>query len=366
MLLRPDCLEFPGDRPCRPSKERGQECPDCPDYRPVGFRVLLVKLDAPGDVLRTTSVLEGLHRRHGPGLHLTWVTRPASLPLLERSEGIHRLLSTEDPLLPILLKTETFDLAAALDPSKDAAAIASAAVASQRRGFVLHPKGYVAPADAAASTWLEMGAFDRLKKANTRTCQDHLQSMLGLEGHAGPIRYTPGNAARAAAAAVPAGPPLVGFNTGAGKRWTYKKWTEEGWIALGRLLMPATRVALLGGPEEMDRNNVLHKALPGALRPGEGLSLDGFAGVLSRCDVVVTGDTLALHLAVALKRRVVALFGPTSATEVELYGLGEKLVADIPCQCCYLPDCDVRPTCMDRITPALLHAAVLRQLESRP
>jgi heptosyltransferase-2 len=60
---------------------------------------------------------------------------------------------------------------------------------------------------------------------------------------------------------------------------------------------------------------------------------------------------------------VVALFGPTSAAEIELYGRGEKIVPEgLPCLGCYLPTCDVDPHCQQLIQPEMVLAAVQRQL----
>ena len=79
--------------------------------------------------------------------------------------------------------------------------------------------------------------------------------------------------------------------------------------------------------------------------------------------MVVTGDTLAMHVALALRRRTVVLFGPTSAPEIELYGLGEKVVPDMTCLSCYKTACDFVPNCMDLISTDMVAAAVFRQLD---
>lgn len=47
---------------------------------------------------------------------------------------------------------------------------------------------------------------------------------------------------------------------------------------------------------------------------------------LSSCETIITLDSLGLHLAVAMKKNIIALFGPTSSNEIELYGRGEKLL----------------------------------------
>jgi heptosyltransferase-2 len=77
---------------------------------------------------------------------------------------------------------------------------------------------------------------------------------------------------------------------------------------------------------------------------------------------VVTGDTLALHVALGLEKRVVALFGPTSAAEIDLYGLGSKVVAPLDCVCCYNPVCDRSPSCMDSIGAERVYEQVVEQL----
>jgi ADP-heptose:LPS heptosyltransferase len=79
--------------------------------------------------------------------------------------------------------------------------------------------------------------------------------------------------------------------------------------------------------------------------------------------VIVTGDSLALHIAAALRVPTVVLLGPTSAAELEMYGRGEHIVAPIGCVNCYLTDCDVDPDCMQLITPERVLAAVQRWLK---
>jgi heptosyltransferase-2 len=69
-----------------------------------------------------------------------------------------------------------------------------------------------------------------------------------------------------------------------------------------------------------------------------------------------------MHLALALKRRTVVIFGPTSAPEIELYGLGEKVIPDMTCLSCYKNACDFVPNCMDLVSTDMVASAVTRQL----
>ena len=58
-VLGKDCRYWRGDRPCVFHKSEGVEC-ECRHYDEVAERVLVVKLDAMGDVLRSTCVLPGI------------------------------------------------------------------------------------------------------------------------------------------------------------------------------------------------------------------------------------------------------------------------------------------------------------------
>jgi heptosyltransferase-2 len=87
-----------------------------------------------------------------------------------------------------------------------------------------------------------------------------------------------------------------------------------------------------------------------------------FAAIIAACGLIVAGDTLAMHLSLALARRTIVLFGPTSAAEIEMYGLGEKVLPQMGCLACYKNACDFVPNCMDLITTDMVEAAVGRQL----
>ncbi len=87
MHVKSDCRLFLGDRPCA----WGGHCDGCGHYAPRGKHIVVVKLAAAGDVLRTTSILPPLKRTH-PDSYITWVTDPAALPLIEFNPYIDRAL----------------------------------------------------------------------------------------------------------------------------------------------------------------------------------------------------------------------------------------------------------------------------------
>ena len=85
-----DCRYFLGDRPCSWHKQSGVVC-TCDKYEEVEERLLIIKLDAMGDVLRTTALLPPLREVH-PRAALTWITRKESVPLLQGNPHIAEVL----------------------------------------------------------------------------------------------------------------------------------------------------------------------------------------------------------------------------------------------------------------------------------
>jgi ADP-heptose:LPS heptosyltransferase len=367
-----DCRFFLGDRPCTWHKREGALC-QCTHYEPVAERVLIVKLDAMGDVLRTTALLPALAKAH-PRAAVTWITKPESVALLGRNPYVTEVLVLGADAIA-QLSVRTFDRVINLDAGKTSAALASLARSPRKDGFVLDERGIVRATNGAAESWMEAGLFDDIKRQGTRTYQDRMADILGLAGepHAYVFALADDERQRARMHLVSLGldldRPIIGLNTGAGGRWPLKQWREDGYVDLVTRLEAQTgaQFVLLGGPGEVERNERLKAATPVKLfDPGCDNPIRHFAGLLGFCDVVVTGDTLAMHLALALERRVVILFGPTSAPEIDLYGLGEKVVPDMACLSCYKNSCDFVPNCMDLISTDMVAAAVLRQLALAP
>ena len=99
-----------------------------------------------------------------------------------------------------------------------------------------------------------------------------------------------------------------------GTIWNTKRWMVERFADLAKQLVAnGFRVVLIGGPEDkslcdklvtsVKSNNILNTA-------GE-LSLLQSAELLSRCRVLVSNDSAPMHIAVAMRTPVVAIFGAT-------------------------------------------------------
>lgn len=365
-----DCQFFLGDRPCRWHKTTGALC-RCEHYQMIEKRILIIKLDAMGDVLRTTALLPALRETH-PGATITWITRQESHPLLERNPYINEILDYgEDALAQ--LHVRVFDRVINLDASKTCAALASIASGKQKDGFILDPLGFVQPTNAAARKWLEMGLFDDLKRRGRDTYQNLMLEIVGCPGAAHRYIFELTEEERESGRkylellGVDFSHPIIGLNTGAGHRWQLKQWREEGYLELVERLSKSydAQFVLLGGPEERERHQRLRsRSRVPLIDSGCENPLRLFAAIVAACAVVVAGDTLAMHLSLALDRPTVVLFGPTSAAEIDMYGSGEKVVPEMPCLACYKSTCNFVPNCMDLITTEMVAAAVERRLSA--
>lgn len=370
MIVHFDCRHFRGDRPCAPHKREGVHCESCPFHDPLRFRILVVKLDAVGDVLRTTCILPGLRETY-PSSRIDWITREDAVSLFHGNPLVDRVIPYPGTAWMDILANE-YDMVINLDSSPESARIGTLARTGKRIGFGFDPRGHVYPWNKEGVEWFEMGLFDDVKMRNRKSYQQIVLEICGLEGQERSIHLyltedeRNGGRAWAEQKGLSLDRPLIGLNTGAGKRWEHKKWTEEGFVELIRLLRSSPeavasspQILLLGGPEEEERNRrIVNRVGEQVIDAGTGHDLRKFFSLVDLCDLLVTGDTMALHVAVALGKKVVALFGPTSAAEIELYGRGRKISSDAPCVGCYRTSCDVRPTCMERISVEEVFRAV--------
>ncbi len=366
MILKTDCKHFPGNKPCVPSKTEGKKCNDCNYYEPVDFKILIIKLDATGDVLRTTSILPSLKRKF-PKSHITWITKKNAKELFNNNLFVDELLIFENNDTLARLLVEKFDLLIHPDASAVSASLASICNAKSKKGYVLDEKGKVIPVNDDAVEWLEMGAFDDLKKKNQKTYQEIIHKIAGLDYQKDEIQlhlnqteldfknsfYQSNRLNRFKY--------LVGLNTGAGTRWQYKEWHLEGYSELIERLNVNKEIGILlyGGPDEVERNEILKNKFSNVIDTGTNNTLRQFFSLLDLCHVLVTSDTMALHAATALKKKIVCLFGPTSHAEIEDYGRVNKIIPDLDCLVCYKPKCDFEITCMGTITSDMVYEKVM-------
>ncbi len=368
MIVNLDCIYYLGEKPCRFKRL----CEGCPEYAPMGPRILIIKLAAIGDVLRTTSLVPGLKKKYG-NPHVTWVTDGAAAGLLRGIGDIRRLL-TYDLGAVLFLLSQSFDVLISLDKEPRAVGLAALVKAREKLGFTNSPEGSLTIFNPESEYALRLGLDDPLKfHENKKSYPAIIYEMCALpyEGQNYIVSLDDKDRRWAESLfrdrGIGARRPIIGLNTGAGPAFTHKAWTKKGFAGLARALVRETggTVLLLGGEREADRNREIERDSGGAaVVMGGDQSLGQFAAMLGLLDLLVTGDTMALHLAVGLSVPTVALFGPTAEAEVDLFGSGQKVVSTIDCAPCYRSRCEKNPHCMDGITTDRVLAACLRVLET--
>lgn len=368
-MLKSDCTYFKGDRPCSYNKNEGIMCNNCKHYMPISFKILIIKLDAIGDVLRTTSILQPLKKKY-PSSYIQWCTRQNASDLFKNNSLVDEVITIEDDA-PFRIKAESYDIVINLDTSKISSAIATCTTAKQKIGFVLNKMGYVEPATAASNVWLEMSAFDQFKKENKKSNQQLMYEILDLSLPVEkPIiilskkekdKISEKNFLKE----INPKKSILGLNVGIGTKWPSKGWPLSRWKELiEKLSTSYYNLLLLGGPEEVGAIIQLKKEYNFLIDTGCDNSLFEFAAIVDLCDLVITADTLALHIATALDKKIIALFGPTSLAEIELYGKGIKLSSPDGCNCYYRKYCSEEISCMEKITSEMVLRAINSLLKS--
>lgn len=359
-VLHTDCALYRGSMPCAPHKEFGQLCVDCPAYQPFTDRILIVKLAAMGDVFRTGALLPDIVARHERP-QVTWLTHVESVELLEGNPLVNRVVSTAEAAV---LQTEYFDAVYALDSDAEGLALARSVKARSYHGFIAGPFATcVGVANGGDPALFEIGVWDDLKRANRRPYLDLLASSVGVtySGHRPWIAIDPDEARRASESMRGLPRPRIGVNVDTSTRWERKQWNAE-YVTefVRRVDQDGAAAILFGGAEAHAQNKSLARSYPNRVFAfaSAGSASRLIAGI-GQCDVILTGDTLAMHLAWALEIPIVALFGPTSLPEIQL-GKGDRKLAatELACLGCYLKTCTVSPHCMDLLTPELVYANV--------
>jgi heptosyltransferase-2 len=132
-----------------------------------------------------------------------------------------------------------------------------------------------------------------------------------------------------------------------------KRWPAEAYASLAdRLIDSQKQVLLIGSADEADvtREVTSHMQHQPTVLTGK-TSLDQITAVLSLVDLVVTNDTGPAHIAAALGRPTVVIFGPTNPLTTRPFAPEAEILRHPPeCAPCMLRDCPIDHRCMTAIT----------------
>jgi heptosyltransferase-2 len=324
----------------------------------IGTKFLIINLDAMGDVLMTTAQLPSLKRKF-PESTIYWITLKNAAPLLFNNKLIDHVFEYSFESISILNQLK-FDYVLNSDKSQRACALLNSISGKNKLGFGLNENGVIIPVNEGAYYNYQLGMDDNLKfKINKRTGQDYLAETFELEykNDEYVFEFTEDEKCfieqYKKQVGIIKGDRVIGLNTGCSNLYPNKKMTIEQHIYLVKKLLESKKykVELLGGPEDEERNAIIYRKFEGKIintPVNEGVRKG--ACYESIADIVITGDSFGMHLAIALKKYVIAWFGVSCQTEIDLYNRGIKLFQqDLFCSPCWKMECPYDLECIQLI-----------------
>ena len=373
------------------------------DLRKQDFRkILLIKLSAVGDVVHTIPVLNKLRRRY-PAAQLDWLVTSPIAELLRHNPSITNIIEFERDVwstpwrlapfaayarLAARLRAAAYDLVVDMHGQFRTAALTLATGAPARIGFD-RPRARVwgasprkFPLEARRHAW--QGAREGSWLAYTHhiavpTLDLHavdrylnLGPILELDkGHADfsfPIPQSANSRVDSLlrqhhidrADLVVMAPGTV---------WGTKHWGTEKFAKVAQhFLSQGFAVVLIGTQRERNVCEEVADLAPGAVDLAGMTTLSELAALIRRAALNITNDSGPMHLAVALNRPVISIFGPTDPVWIGPYGRQHAVLhADLPCSPCYLrqlKDCRHEHACMQSVSPLAVIGRAESVLES--
>jgi len=338
-------------------------------------KILLIKLSAVGDVVHTFPFLNRLRRRY-PAARVDWVLKPTIAELVRHHPAIdnvvlyphqaslHRRQSGWPALvagrrLIAELRSARYELVIDLHGQLRTAILALATGAPHRIGFD-RPRAQVWRASernipslakkhawqgAREGSWLAYTHRLSIPTLDMHAVDRYLSfgSMLGLgeDGVDFSFAIPDSSVARADrllrehCSGIDDSRLVV---VAPGTIWETKHWSREGFAQVAcHLMRNNLTVALIGSSSERAVCQQVADAAPGVINLAGVTSLSELAAIIRRAAICITNDSGPMHLAVALNRPVVSIFGPTDSFWIGPYRRpGSVLSAALACSPCYL------------------------------
>jgi heptosyltransferase I len=335
---------------------------------------LIVRLGALGDIVHALPLLAAL-RRARPEARIDWLVDTRHRAILDHVEGLSSIVAVDTRrlrgatgLAAVIrtLRAASYDLAIDAQGLVKSAVLARLAGARRVLGFerehlreplarwayhdAVVPRGphvvdkALALAEAAGAP-AAAPAFTLRPPAATLDVVARVRATLGID----------------------ASRPFAVINPGAA--WPNKRWPADRFGALAREIRRrhGWRSAVVHGPGEGPLAASVVAAADGPdgraaeLAPPTGLG--ELLALLAGASLVVSGDTGPLHLAAALGRPVVGLYGPTDPARNGPWAADDVTVSRVArCHCLHQRRCHADRWCLDDVTVDEVAAAVDRRL----
>ena len=175
------CRHFKGDRPCKYYWiDRSWDCFECEHHNPYNERILLIKLDALGDVVRATALAEGIKKKY-PNCQLSWITVKDAMFFVESNPFVDRVLEYNTEIVR-QLQFEKFDTIINLDKDPKATSMMMSFNSEDKRGYGLSSEGHATPLNDGAKYHYNI-CLDNWggKTKNTKSYQELIFEMAELD-----------------------------------------------------------------------------------------------------------------------------------------------------------------------------------------
>ncbi len=341
------------------------------------MKILILKPSSLGDVIHALPVLR-LLKRHDPTHQVFWWLNSNLVPLLENDPDLSGLFlfprqrSGSLAFWPEFIRTlrdirrERFDCVIDLQGLARSGVMAWLANAQTSVGLDNEREGTREGAQAF---------YDRLAPRSPDGTHAVDRYLAVLKQFGVPVDHNfvwlPERAKVSAAIDAQSnvrGQPWIALVPGA--RWNSKRWPTKYFAEVVRLLAvrePAIKFAILGSREDKSLAAEIVTADPPRCVDLTGkTSLPELIEWIRLCRLVITNDTGPMHIAAAVRKPMVAVFGPTNPASTGPYGFLEDVLqtGDLSCVPCYKSSCAYREplACLHAITPARVVDAVWRKL----
>ena len=309
------------------------------------MEILFVKLGAMGDVVNTLPLAITLKERLGARIH--WLVEPLSLPLVAEHPAVDETILFErrrwaGSMRKVVkaVRARRYDIVLDLQRTIKSGSFSLAARGMRRIGFD--------KARCKELTWLF--PFERIRPQDPK--RHMLRQYLEFAEHLGVMdAETRWDIPVSGTHRFQLPEQYLVLNIGATK--TANKWTVQGFADLARQAEKRFGVTsvLTGGPEDRAMaQEIVRLGDSGLINLAGATTLLELKEVLARARAVVSCDTGPMHLAVALGRDVIALFGPADPRRTGPFK-GVVIQKSMDCAPCNRRSCE-NPVCMLAITPA--------------
>ncbi|UCF34417.1 MAG: lipopolysaccharide heptosyltransferase II [Phycisphaerales bacterium] len=345
-------------------------------------RILLIKPSSLGDVVHALPVLHGLRTRY-PEAQIDWLIAPPFAPLIEHHPDLSNVIvfdrhrfgrigrnwAATRAFLRFLadLRRARYDLVIDLQGLFRSGFMSWASRAPTRIGF----------REARECAWAFYNRYIPPLGEDAHAIDRNYQTaeILGFADVPARFELAMGEAALQEAdrllaeAHQSADRPLITLAPGA--RWETKRWPADKFAQLIGSIQSSLDAdcLLIGSPDEGDIGDRVARfcEAPPANLIG-GTTLPQMVAIVARSHVIVCHDSAVMHVAVALRRPLVCLTGPTSPRRTGPYQRPEDvLMLEIECSPCRhrrLTQCPHGHRCMQNLSVDAVVDAVRRRLRT--